>query len=54
MTVGFLVRKLTAWTEVTIKDKETDKTLFVGVASAANFNDRVKDWYFSNGHIIYI
>lgn len=54
MTVGFLVGMLTNETEVTIKDHETGKTLFVGVASAANFNDEVKDWDFSRGHVIYI
>ena len=54
MTVGYLVRMLTAWTEVVIKDKRTGKTLFRGCASAANFNDKVKDWDFSKEHIIYI
>lgn len=54
MTVGFLVRMLTNETEVTIKDKKTNKTLFEGYASAANFNDEVKDWDFSKKHIIYI
>lgn len=54
MTVGFLVRMLVAWTEVTIKDQQTEKILFEGYASDANFNDIVNDWDFSNGHIIYI
>lgn len=54
MTVGFLVKHLTNDTWVIIKDHKTHKTLFEGYASAANFNDKVKDWNFSNGHIIYI
>jgi hypothetical protein len=54
MTVGFLVRMLTSETWVTVKDFSTRKTVFEGYASAANFNDKVKDWDFSNGHIIYI
>ena len=54
MSVGYLVRMLTSWTEVTIKDYKTGKTLFKGYASAANFNDTVKDWDFSKDHIIYI
>lgn len=54
MTIGFLVRMLTTETPVTIKDKKTGKTLFEGPASAANFNDTVKDWNFSKGHVIYI
>ena len=54
MTVGYLVRMLTNWTEVTIKDAKTKKTLFVGYASDANFNDKVKSWDFSKDHIIYI
>ena len=54
MTVGFLVRMLTTETVVTIRDKETGNVLFTGPASAANFNDTVKDWDFSHGHNIYI
>lgn len=54
MTIGFLVGKLTANTEVIIKDQKTEKILFIGYASAANFNDKVKDWDFSKEHIIYI
>ena len=54
MTVGFLVRMLTAETEVVIKDQKTRKTLFIGYASEANFNDKVKDWDFSKEHVIYI
>ena len=54
MTVGFLVRMLTAETWVIIKDHKTHKTLFEGYASAANFNDEVKDRNFSKKHIIYI
>lgn len=54
MSVGFLTRMLTAWAEVTIKNKITGEILFEGCASAANFNDTVKDWDFSDGHIIYI
>lgn len=54
MTVGFLTRMLKNETQVTIKDAETKKILFEGCASAANFNDEVKNWDFSKEHIIYI
>ena len=54
MTVGFLTRMLTSATEIIIRDQKTGKTLFIGCASAANFNDKVKDWDFSKEHIIYI
>lgn len=54
MTVRFLVRMLTNETHVIIKNEETNKTLFSGYASAACFEDKVKDWDFSKGHIIYI
>ena len=54
MEVWFLVRMLTNETEVTIRDHKTGRTLYVGVASEASFNDEVKDWDFSNGHVIYI
>lgn len=54
MTVRYLVRMLTNETWVTIKDQKTKKTLFEGYASAAGFNDVVKSWDFSKGHIIYI
>lgn len=54
MTVGFLTRMLTAETWVIIKNQKTKKVLFEGYASAANFNDEVKDWNFRNSHIIYI
>lgn len=54
MTVAFLTKSLTNETWVVIKDKETGKILFEGYASAAGFNDKVKDWDFSKGHVIYI
>ena len=54
MTILFLARQLTAETWVTIKAKETGKTIWSGYASGATFGDRVKDWDFSEGHIIYI
>lgn len=54
MTVRYLVRMLANETWVVIKDKETGKVLFEGYASAAGFNDEVKDWDFSKGHVIYI
>lgn len=54
MTVGFLVRMLTSGTEVLIIDQRKNKILFRGCASAANFGDIVKDWDFSDEHIIYI
>lgn len=54
MTIGFLTRMLTTWTYVIIKDYETKKAIWEGDAGLANFNDTVKDWDFSNGHIIYI
>ena len=54
MAVYTLTRMLTNETWVTIKNKRTGKTLFEGYASSATFNDTVKDWDFSNGHIIYI
>lgn len=54
MTVRFLVRSLVAETYVVIKDFETKKTVWQGSANTALFEDRVKDWDFSNGHIIYI
>ena len=45
---------LTATTWVIIKDHATHKTVWEGEAALANFNDTVKDWDFSKGHIIYI
>lgn len=54
MPVWYLVRMLVAETEVTIKDSKTGETIFSGCASSATFNDEVKDWDFSEGHIIYI
>lgn len=54
MTVRWLARNLTNETWVTIKDKKSKKTLWSGYASRATFGDRVKDWDFSEGHIIYI
>lgn len=54
MAVYELTRMLTNETWVIIKDSCTHKTLFMGYASSATFNDKVKDWDFSNEHIIYI
>lgn len=54
MRVGFLTGKLTGQTWVIIKDQKTGKTIWEGEAVFANFNDTVKDWDFSKGHIIYI
>ena len=54
MAVYELTRRLTNETWVIIKDHCTHRTLFEGFASDAGFNDKVKDWDFSNGHIIYI
>ena len=54
MTVRFLTRMLTTSTDVTIKDADNGKILFEGYASDANFEDTVKDWDFSEEHIIYI
>lgn len=54
MTVMFLTRMLTYWTEVEIRDHKTGKAIWNGDAGAALFNDTVKDWDFSNGHIIYV
>lgn len=54
MKVYELTRMLTNETTVTIVDRETGKVLFEGYASAASFNDKVKDWDFSKKHMIYI
>lgn len=54
MTVRFLTGMLTAETFVEIKDVKTRKTIWSGTANTALFEDKVKDWDFSNGHIIYI
>lgn len=54
MKVYELTRMLTADTEVKIIDDETQKALYIGCASAATFTDDVKDWDFSEKHIIYI
>lgn len=54
MTVRFLTRNLTAETDVVIKDFDTKKIVWEGSADTALFEDRVKDWDFSHGHIIYI
>lgn len=54
MTVRFLSKMLTAETKVIVKDQKTGKTYYKGCASEANFEDNVKDWDFSNNHIIYI
>lgn len=54
MTVGFLARMLVKDVWVTIKDDETKVKVWEGEAALANFNDTVKDWDFSQGHIIYI
>lgn len=54
MKVYELTRMLTNETWVTIKDHKTFKILFQGYASAAGFNDEVKTWDFSKGHVIYI
>ena len=54
MTVKFLVNMLTKETLVIIKDYQTNKTLYKGYAGNIDFNDKIKDWDFSNDHIIYI
>ena len=54
MTIGFLTGMLVKDVWVTIKDSNTKATLWEGEAALANFNDKVKDWDFSKGHIIYI
>lgn len=54
MTVRFLASMLTSETVVTIKDAKTKKVLFEGCANEAGFDDKVVDWDFSAGHIIYI
>ena len=54
MMIIELTRMLTKETQVTVKDKKTRKTVWEGTASEATFNDQVKDWDFSVGHIIYI
>ena len=54
MRIEFLTGKLTKDTHVIIKDIDTGKTVWSGSAVFANFNDTVKDWDFSNGHVIYI
>lgn len=54
MRVGFLTGKLTPETVVVIKDINTGKVIWTGNVAFANFNDTVKDWDFSNGHVIYI
>ena len=54
MTVRFLVSMLVAETLVEIKDIITRETIWSGIAKDALFEDRVKDWNFSKGHIIYI
>lgn len=56
MTVRELIRynKLKNWDEVEIRDKDTDKLLYAGCASAAGFEDQVKDWRFPDGRVIYI
>lgn len=54
MAVYELTRMLTNETWVTIKAKETGKTIWSGYASAATFSDTIKDWDFSIRHIIYI
>lgn len=56
MTVRELIRykKLKNWDEVEIRDKDTDKLLYAGCASAAGFEDQVKDWRSPDGRVIYI
>ena len=54
MTVKFLAAMLTADTVVIVRDAETGRTLYEGPAGLAAILDRVKDWDFSRGHIIYI
>ena len=54
MTVGFLTNMLTCDTAIKIIDRESGKTLFEGKANEAKFDDKVKDWDFSRGHILYI
>lgn len=54
MTIGFLTGMLVKDVLVTIKDSETKVKVWEGEAALANFNDKVKDWDFSKGHVIYI
>lgn len=54
MTVRFLARMLMPKTEVKIEDSETCKTLWIGPAGKITFEDVIKNWDFSHGHIIYI
>ena len=54
MTVRYLVQMLTPETEVRIKGSKTCKTLWIGLAGKIIFENVVKDWDFSHGHIIYI
>lgn len=54
MTVRFLAGKLTDETQITLKDMKTGYEYWNGSAKDAWFEDKVVDWDFSNGHIIYI
>ncbi len=54
MTVRFLTKMLTVEAIVVIKDEKTKKIIWSGNASMANFYDKVKNWDFSSGHVIYI
>lgn len=57
MTVRELLRgkkNIKNWDEVEIRDEATDKLLYRGCASAAMFEDQVKDWRYPDGRVIYI
>lgn len=54
MKIYELTRMLNAEVTVIIKDRKSGRTLYTGPASAATFNDVIKDWDFSKNHIIYI
>lgn len=54
MTVAEFTKRLTKDTWVMLDDHETHVTVWEGYAVNAGFTDKVIDWDFSKGHVIYI
>lgn len=54
MSIWDLTRRLVHDTWIQVKDITTGKTVWEGKAENACFNDTVRDWDFSSGHVIYI